>query len=1055
MVLSWILFGALYVRLYQRYQRYKHLKRRHDRALLQAKHQQYRTDNNNQHPSRRQQQRPSVSSFNHSNPFRPPSHRSINDYKEQRDRAYFSLQLIVLCTITWTFIAVAFSVECFLPNLVSSTSIWASPDLPLITGHVLESLSKVWYLSLQLNVYDKIFDESNRAVRRLEELRTLMSALWESSSDIMVICARTDNIIHAVVSPSALLQSPPTNDDDDDSDDESEDDNNDDDDDDSAFSLSLSLHGGLHQAVLESSLSIMLEIVPATGTFCSFPVDLSKPVTRVDASTIQQARESSCKQFGSITGYPHMLQGTAAEKNLTTIAHLAYQVCESKLSSDEYLSQEAELAMTENEFSAGANLTIGTNNTSGSTEQESWMLQDLFSTFPAYSSQSHRIKCEAKVTPIDAGALLLVLRDVSERYERFEVEKKLLKEVIVRKKDAEAIRFTRHEVKNGLVAAIGIVDSFKEAYEKQRLELEELRKWKEQQQLVAAQENEKAVNSVQDVSGDDLDSYVTDLDSTLRQVLDTILDNAMTREILFEGYVPRRESVNLPELLESSLMTRTSNDNSSMQEDRFPIVTKPELFPHLTIDPQLLRNIYQHAVSNACKYGKVDGHVKTVLNYDSASATFSMEIFNLPGYNHERLVALSAEDVECVFTEGTQLRINQCLDTVQGKLASARSAGDGAYVMRKGAECLGGKCEIRFEEHGSTFSFACPATVCEQWLQNQRAADVNNEDDSAEKGPFSLPETTWAVVVEDSVMQHKLLDRFLKKAGIANDRLIALGKTPQEILQFTEKIREALKDHPDDNFLMIIDENLDVVEGGAVTKTVSGSFSIQELLKSLSPEDESRVLALIRSANDSVQEVELYQSRAHGFLLKGPIKKGGLLDEIKPWWIRRFMSKPPARSGEGKGLRRKSSSLSSSSEDGLGLARERITDLSREIDTLCNVDDSSVSSDENDDVISIPQNSDNDSENGSNDGLPPPPPRMSAIAGGFMDWPSIRYKLMLLNVDLKTHLDRDNFALAANSIDEITNSSTSCFLPQDLQHRWSDIRELIFRELQSSHKTSK
>jgi hypothetical protein len=44
---------------------------------------------------------------------------------------------------------------------------------------------------------------------------------------------------------------------------------------------------------------------------------------------------------------------------------------------------------------------------------------------------------------------------------------------------------------------------------------------------------------------------------------------------------------------------------------------------------------------------------------------------------------------------------------------------------------------------------------------------------------------------------------------------------------------------------------------------------------------ESRMLALIRSANDSVKEVELYQSRGHGFLLKGPMKKGGLLEESK------------------------------------------------------------------------------------------------------------------------------------------------------------------------------
>jgi hypothetical protein len=91
-----------------------------------------------------------------------------------------------------------------------------------------------------------------------------------------------------------------------------------------------------------------------------------------------------------------------------------------------------------------------------------------------------RVRCEAKVTPIDGGALLLVLRDVSERYQRFEIEKRLLEEVIVRKKDAEAIRFTRHEVKNGLLAAMGIVDSLREAYEFQRAQILELEKFKQE-----------------------------------------------------------------------------------------------------------------------------------------------------------------------------------------------------------------------------------------------------------------------------------------------------------------------------------------------------------------------------------------------------------------------------------------------------------------------------------------------------------------------------------------------------------------------------------------------
>ncbi|CAB9499071.1 expressed unknown protein [Seminavis robusta] len=1072
MAVSWMLFSTLYWRLYQRYQRFQALKLQEDQALLQAK-----------------QRR------------RNYSHRSINVLKEQVTRARYSFQIMVMCSISWTGIAVAFSLECILPAYMQSSrnSFVGSPEFAMISGHVLESISKIWYLSLLLNVYDRIFDESNRAVRRLEELRTLMSALWEASSDIMVICARTERSIHAVISPSALLQ--PT----------------------SLTDTEANMHHPSYSDSRKDSLSIMLEISPHMGTFCSFPVDLSKPVTKVDAGSIRQARDNFVrdKHFGRLDGHPHLLDGTAVEKNMTTIAHLAWQICE-----QEGLQEEDDhIHNPDSSFSSMSrrNHTPSVLSGDNTANEESWTLQELFATND--EGDDARVKCEAKVTHIDAGAILLVLRDVSERYQRFEIEKQLLEEVIVRKKDAEAIRFTRHEVKNGLLAAIGLVDSFREAYEKQRTQLLELQEWKRQQlekesaqqqkeqqgkpplasnslfqipvpqqkeqdekapqatnslfQIPAQQQKEQpekppqTTNSLFQIpaatkptptittnqnqeahsSVEDLDTYMNDLDDTLRLVLDSILDNAMIREVLFEGYVPRRESVEIPQLLKASLTTRNSSAGGSTDtkkgKRKFPMEVNPEQFPHLSIDPQLVRSIYQHAISNACKYGKVMGDVKTSLKFDYSTKTFTMEIFNLPGYKHEALLNLSQDEIEDVFIEGTQLPANQCLETDEGKLASARSAGDGAWIMRKVAQCLGGICSIRFDAPGTTFSFSCPASVCETWLEKHQIS-------KKERGQFALPENTWAVAVEDSAMQRKLLDRFLKKAGVSSDRCVSLGKDAEEIVNFTDRIRQLLEDNPDDKFLFIIDENLDIVEGGVVTKTVSGSFSIQQLLLSLSPVDDARVLALIRSANDSVQEVELYQARAHGFLLKGPMKKGGLLDEIKPWWIRRFQS--PSRglnaSGNMSGdsfSRQKSSdhlfedmSASAHPDDYLGLTRERILDLVKEVDVLCDVDDAN---EESNSSVSSHEDDYSADDTSTDLGLLAPRPHLQRRTSRFMDWQSIRYKLMLLNVDLKSNLSVDNFALAAKSIDEITNSSTSSFLPQDLRNRWLEIRALIFKEL--------
>mgnify|MGYP005847769373 CR=1 FL=1 len=120
--------------------------------------------------------------------------------------------------------------------------------------------------------------------------------------------------------------------------------------------------------------------------------------------------------------------------------------------------------------------------------------------------------------------------------------------------------------------------------------------------------------------------------------------------------------------------------------------------------------------------------------------------------------------------------------------------------------------------------------------------------------------------------------------------------------------------------------------------------------------------------------------------------------------------------------------------DELGPARERIIDLVREVDAMTNFSpagtDTGESSTEEDSFDSDPtQNC------------------LKRRTNLLMDWQSIRYKLMLLNVDLKNYSSVDNFALAAKSIDEITNTQAGGFLPQDLRNRWSDIRERIFREL--------
>lgn len=250
-------------------------------------------------------------------------------------------------------------------------------------------------------------------------------------------------------------------------------------------------------------------------------------------------------------------------------------------------------------------------------------------------------------------------------------------------------------------------------------------------------------------------------------------------------------------------------------------------------------------------------------------------MINEPGPNHATLSNMSKEDVENkVFSQGSRLMSE---DNV---IAASNSSGDGAWIMKKCSKIMKGDVGLSFENDRTVFTFWCPA--------RNMSLSKNSSDLQHSFKLTRLPPKTWGVVVDDSGIQRKLMDRFLKIAGIDRDRRIILGESPDELFHFCDRVREILASNPSDKVILIADENLDVVEGGAHHTTVSGSLCIKKLLESLESAHERRLLALVRSANDSSTEIETYVSRAHGYLLKAPIDKDGVLGVIQPWWIKQF-----------------------------------------------------------------------------------------------------------------------------------------------------------------------
>lgn len=118
-----------------------------------------------------------------------------------------------------------------------------------------------------------------------------------------------------------------------------------------------------------------------------------------------------------------------------------------------------------------------------------------------------------------------------------------------------------------------------------------------------------------------------------------------------------------------------------------------------------------------------------------------------------------------------------------------------------------------------------------------------------------------------------------------------IGDGRDEIMGFEDFVVQYMEKHRDDFVFLIVDENLDVTGEDSKLHTISGSACVESIRKRLPADLESRMFALIRSANDSSSDLALYESRAHGFLAKAPIKKGDMMEILAPKWLNRF---PPS-----------------------------------------------------------------------------------------------------------------------------------------------------------------
>jgi len=404
--------------------------------------------------------------------------------------------------------------------------------------------------------------------------------------------------------------------------------------------------------------------------------------------------------------------------------------------------------------------------------------------------------------------LLCITRDITDRKKRHEVETKLAIADATRKKDIQANHFTRHEVKNGILNAQARIQGMSEI-------------------LGNAVSDGRLSGVVGDVR-----QQLDTISSELQHTLQTVLSEAMAKELINGMYEARPEAVDL------SVIFRRVMD----VDERVRVVSHPKVMPQLKLDPQLVYYIFRNAYSNALKYGHSTDPVGVSVVLENGEFTLSVD--NSPGPDHERLIDL--ENPNIIFEEHTRLHDDFC---------SAESEGNGAWIMRQCAMAMRGTCSILFTPEGTHFEMKCPCEVAPE--EKVDKSILQNSD---------VPPNTIFIGVDDSKMQRLAMQRMFRNEGFDESCVYLMGEKYGTVTWMLERMIQRIGGS--EFVVCIIDQNLDWPQGNVLGTDLS------RLLKEKLESQGRKIVTFIRSANDSAHDVKLYREHATDFMPKTIMRRG-------------------------------------------------------------------------------------------------------------------------------------------------------------------------------------
>lgn len=443
------------------------------------------------------------------------------------------------------------------------------------------------------------------------------------------------------------------------------------------------------------------------------------------------------------------------------------------------------------------------------------------------TEDGQKMHTECKVKGDDPR--IVTVRDITDRVQRFEAEKALAVSLTARRKDDEANRFCRHEVKNGLFGAQIQLQNIIDIHN------------------AAIKSGSVSVSSEYNM---DLSARLNSCVSEIKQTTSAVSLLVTAKDIVNGAYVGHPESVILSKLFKQWCE----------KDDR--LVINPSScvhsLPELMIDVHVLTIIKNNTVSNALKYG--DCSAKVFIDAQMHNNILNFTVENSPGVNHNDLVSM--KDPSVVFVKGWR--------SDSENLHSRISNGDGGWIVQQCAKAMKGECTIEFLPESTIFRLTVPVSITGSFCTSYR-----------------FPADMWFLFIDDSRSQRMLFVQLLKNMGMPVERTIIRGKDEAEILGFSTLVMDLIRSKPQKKYIIVFDENLEYTcaETGK-TELTSGSFLAQQLRADLK-EMEVNTLMLIRSANDGAEDLKVYLTRAHGFLAKS-LNKVDFMSNLVPFILDRF-----------------------------------------------------------------------------------------------------------------------------------------------------------------------